>query len=601
MPEFGWFDYLCRHYIGCDWTISYGAKVKNLSKKIPRGKESKLEAAVYSSFINTQFLIFFRNFQRCGDTCGWTFLAPMENRRLIICTKFSVLFLIALLGWMNLDQVLHGDQAMFTVYASEMSRGALLYRDIWDIKQPGIFIFYLVGGKLFGFNERGIHLFELIYWLVFSIVLQSTLKDYFRSAVLSQITPLMTVGVYYAVCRSWHMTQVEALVGFPMYLTLWAAFRALSAPTKQKQFWLSFLSGLFGGVVLIFKAAFLPIVLVFWLLLFSFLARQSNRSLTEIFASFCLPIALGVSILLLGVFTYFAWYDALPIVFYTFFQYPSRAVMEVSIGNRLEVLRQGIYWFVLNFKSLLLVTTIGVFLSLKRNFYARPSISKIDFMSAGLIAWLLMGAGVILCQRLSWWEYHYLLLFVSLGILGAKSLEIIWERAPNYSEFFAKTRGKIALIGIITVIFLPHLKQYIRKATGDFDDRARTLTADPSASSDDFIEKYRRIASEVAFLAETKGAGEKIFVVGQPLYYYLSGRAPAISSNGWMQEFFLNKEWQQLEAQLIETKPKYIFVEVNLHTDLSEKSSRITELLKNHYRLRAQNKNSDCYELYSQP
>src|SRR5215212_5376856 len=103
----------------------------------------------------------------------------MENRGLIICVKFLVLFLIGLLGWLNLNQIFNGDQALFTVYAAEINQGALLYRDVWDIKQPGIFIFYLVGGRLFGFNESGIHLFELIYWLVFSVVVQSTLKNCF--------------------------------------------------------------------------------------------------------------------------------------------------------------------------------------------------------------------------------------------------------------------------------------------------------------------------------------------------------------------------------------------------------------------------------------
>ena len=61
-----------------------------------------------------------------------------------------------------------GDQALFTVYARQIAQGAVLYRDIFDVKQPGIFLFYLLGGSLFGYTEIGIHLFELLYWLAFS-------------------------------------------------------------------------------------------------------------------------------------------------------------------------------------------------------------------------------------------------------------------------------------------------------------------------------------------------------------------------------------------------------------------------------------------------
>jgi hypothetical protein len=526
----------------------------------------------------------------------------MENRSLIICVKFLVLFLIALLGWLNLNQIFNGDQALFTIYASEINQGALLYRDVWDIKQPGIFIFYLLGGRLFGFNESGIHLFELIYWLIFSAVLQSTLKNYFRHQLFAQITPLLTAGIYYAVCRSWHLTQVEALVGFPLYLTLWTAFAAYRAESKQKQTGLAFLSGFFGGAVLLFKLAFLPLVLIFWLLLLNRLVRRKKITLRETFGSGAAAILAGAVVLPLAVFIYFARHDALPVVFYTFFQYPSQAIVELTADDRSEILKNGIRWFVLTFKSLLLVLTIGIFLKLKQISVSFHKIAKIDLMSLGFIVWLGVGVGVIMFQRLSWWEYHYLLLLVPLGILGAKSLEIIYERAAESADFLGKGGGKIALFGMVMILFSPHLKQFSRKAGGDFEDYVKTPAGQTIAMPQgDFAAKYLAIRDEVGFLAETGDAPEKIFVVGQPLYYYHSGRRPAIGSNGWMPEFFLDKQWRQLEAELRETKPKYIFIEVNLYEQLAEKSPATIELLKTSYRRRNQNKYAYCYELYSAP
>lgn len=542
-----------------------------------------------------------------------------ENHALIIFVKFSVLFFIALLGWLNLNQIFNGDQAMFTVYAAEMNKGALLYRDVWDIKQPGIFIFYLAGGKFFGFTERGIHLFELIYWLVFSLVLQSTLKNYFRSRLFAQIAPLLTIGIYYAVCRNWHMTQVEALAGFPLYLTLWAAVEAFRSAAKRKQFGFSVLSGFSGGAVLMLKLAFLPLVLIFWLLLLSFLVKRKNNSPGEAFGSTgATGILLGAIVLPLAVFIYFAQHDALAIVFYTFFEYPSQAILELTADDRSEVLKESFSWFVLSFKSLMLVAAISGFLRLRRRDSGLPpppssrrlaALAKINLMNAGLIAWLVAGVGVILFQRLSWWEYHWFLLLVPCGILAAKGVEIIWQEATeagSFGKFFTKTGGKIVVFCSIIVLFSPYFKQITRKADGSFENYIKTpngqaVVATATPPSGDYAEKYLTIRDEVGFLPTEKitGSPEKIFVVGQPLYYYFSGRAPAISSNGWMPEFFLDKQWRQLEAELRETKPKYIFIEVNLYGHLIEKSPETIKFLSDYYRLRKREKVADCYELNS--
>jgi hypothetical protein len=67
-----------------------------------------------------------------------------ENNYSIVFIKFIVLLLVGLCGLLNLNEMFNGDQALFTVYASEMNQGAILYRDIWDIKQPAIFVFFLI-------------------------------------------------------------------------------------------------------------------------------------------------------------------------------------------------------------------------------------------------------------------------------------------------------------------------------------------------------------------------------------------------------------------------------------------------------------------------
>ncbi|MBW4451485.1 MAG: hypothetical protein KME55_01730 [Nostoc indistinguendum CM1-VF10] len=63
---------------------------------------------------------------------------------------FLVLIFIILIGFVHLPFPFDGDQAFFRLGALEMQQGKVLYRDFWDIKQPGIFCFYFLAGTLFG-------------------------------------------------------------------------------------------------------------------------------------------------------------------------------------------------------------------------------------------------------------------------------------------------------------------------------------------------------------------------------------------------------------------------------------------------------------------
>ena len=74
-----------------------------------------------------------------------------------------IVALMAVVGWPSLAMPFRGDQALFAVVAEELGRGAVLYRDHWDITNPGVFWFYQVAGSLFGFTEEGIRLFEWLW------------------------------------------------------------------------------------------------------------------------------------------------------------------------------------------------------------------------------------------------------------------------------------------------------------------------------------------------------------------------------------------------------------------------------------------------------
>ena len=91
----------------------------------------------------------------------------MTNRLAI----FITLSLITTVGLLKSLTVLGGDQSLFVVIAQLLDAGKILYKDLFDYKQPGVYLFYLAAGKLIGWGDIEIHLFELGYWLLFTVIL----------------------------------------------------------------------------------------------------------------------------------------------------------------------------------------------------------------------------------------------------------------------------------------------------------------------------------------------------------------------------------------------------------------------------------------------
>lgn len=510
-----------------------------------------------------------------------------------------VLLLVVIIALPNLFAAFSGDQALFTIYAEQISKGSVLYRDVWDVKQPGIFTFYLIAGKLFGFTEIGIHFLELLYFLLFSIVLIITLKDYFHNELFALLTPILAIGTYYATSEDLHITQVEGLAGFPIYLTMWTAIKSLQTNGRR---WL-FLTGLCGGIVIFFKQIFLLIIITSWLsvLITSFIRNRNAYSLIQK----VLPIAFGALLPVLAVLIYFAWHNELEILTYTTFVYPNKAIATLASGNRTDVLKTGLIWFVRKYAPLIIFTFIGMLVFLTRSKETNQSLigravanlRGIDLLTINLALWLVVGFAVVLAQRLSWWEYHFVLFFVPLGILTAKSLEIIWERFFEKPVFFSQPLGKIVFVFLLFVLMSPTIYRTARNTGNKFNSIAVFIKEGRFTPSGPSVADYQRVSNNTAFLMEQNSRQGKIFALGNPLYYYLSKRPPGMASNGWMPEFFLNTEWQRLEKELVEKKPVYLFIDDFCFDVIMKQSPETLLLINQHYRLRSKNGNDYCYEI----
>ncbi|HLP80749.1 MAG TPA: hypothetical protein VK141_02005, partial [Nitrosomonas sp.] len=189
---------------------------------------------------------------------------------------FITLSLITTVGLLKSFMVLGGDQSLFVVIAQLLDTGKILYKDLFDYKQPGIFLFYLAAGKMIGWSDVDIHLFELGYWLLFTVILMYSLKDYpiFRANYFHALLPLFIVGVYYCNATFFHLTQLEALINFPLFLIVWLLDRVYK--TEQHAFITYFAIGFLIGIVILCKLVFAPIIFAFLVIHFIFTIKYKS-------------------------------------------------------------------------------------------------------------------------------------------------------------------------------------------------------------------------------------------------------------------------------------------------------------------------------------
>jgi len=489
---------------------------------------------------------------------------------------FLVLIAIIIIGLIHLPFPFDGDQAFFRLGALEIEQGKVLYRDFWDVKQPGIFYFYFLGGTFFGFNEIGIHVFELIYMVFFSLILLLTLKSYFQHRIIASLVPLLTVGVYYTVSGPWHLTQVEALVNFPLFICFWLTYQSFKYEGKQR-FILLFVSGFIGGIVLIFKLIFLVILLSFWLTTLVYSVLIKREKIQKVFVEICLATFIGIIFPILFVVSYFAWFNSLSILYETFFLYPPQIVANFQFDR--SRFFSGIKWFLNGFYPLILAAIVAIDISLRK---------FKNILTLLLVIWCIFDLGVIFLQRGAFWEYHYLLLFAPIGILATKGLDILWPSLKKLSS-------PVTIILLILLFFFP-LSYTLTKKTVFLVTNNFALSEETRLKYQTiFRERYPSLRSEADFISQPGSLPGEIYVAGDPSIYYFSGRLQATSLRGWALEYFLPEQWPKLLEQLDLSKPPYIFIDYVHQAIIKENFPTMLEFIEQRYSILRQNNNGIWY------
>jgi hypothetical protein len=492
------------------------------------------------------------------------------------------LTIVAFIGAIHLPFPFHGDQAMFATAAIEISEGGGLYTDFWDIKQPGIFLFFLAAGTSFGFTEAGIHLFELIYWLVFSVVVLATMGRVMKNAVFTALLPVLSVGTYYAISASQQLTQLEALAAFPIFVSMWLAYRA---PESAKPFLMYVGSGLAGGVAMTFKLLFLVLLIPFWFRAATQGSAGSRKSSPTRLLEGAAGIVVGLLIPLGLVAALLSAWGALALGFETFFVIPPRVLSELPQAP-LRRLERSTAFFLRGYGPSLLLAVAGTWM-LRR--------SGPDRLARYLWSWFLFGAIAILLQRQSWWPYHFHLIGFPAVLLALLTLDRLWAKrvdpSPASTGRVLRFSGLVVLLAFSGLLAVGRLTQALVEHGLALDPAERFAFQNEYSGGD-----YGVISADVQFLKEPSQQGD-IYVAGDPLYYWLSGRGQATSLNGWALEFFLDDQWEELAAQLESSEASYVFISEFYSGLIERKGERFLAVLDRKYALLRTSDIGTWYEL----
>jgi len=444
--------------------------------------------------------------------------------------RIGAIAAVLLAGVISLPRPLGGDQALFLYIAKSIDHGSLLYRDLWDAKQPGIYIFYAVAGNLFGFNEIAVHLLELIVMLALAVVLQRTLPDFGFSRRAAALAPIATVLPYYLVAATWDLSQLEPLIGLPLYVGFWTSMRARDSTQHQARWQLA--AGACCAIVSIFKLLYLP----YGVLFLALSMRRGRRARTA--ATWALGFAAAWSPVLIWVLAHNLVHE----VWYTWVTFPMTARRQAA--QPLSVLTSSARSFGRSFAPVAALALVGIWAHRRR----------LERWMVLALAWAALALVLDLAQF--WWRYLYWNASVPVGlfaVLGAIAL------ADNAREHRRVVLGSLGVVLLLAVYALAPHRQRIAES---FPDPTATLRHTDARDDLRALEEplYGDLDRTLAVLRAPDARPGPVVIFGSPIVQLASGRAQAGRIPGFLANTLGPDEWHDFATQVRATPPAYVFI-----------------------------------------
>lgn len=463
-----------------------------------------------------------------------------------------VISIIALIGVSKLAYPLMDDQAEFVIGAKILEKGGILYRDFTNIKPPGIFLFYLFGGSLFGFNGVGIHLFELIYMLLFALTIIFGLGNILGRRI-GYVAAILSVCSYYLISSEWELTNVESIANFPLFVVL-ICFTYLLLD-KYNNHVLSFVSGFASGTIFLLKPIYFVIPLGF-LITFWFINLFVNHKKMP-WISFLAGTLLPIIVIVL----WFVKNNSLQFLIDALFVIPGELVRSTNPFSRIYIFINQFGLFIKNAGVIILFAGLAILFNWRSiiqylyQFKLRALNVKV-YLFLGLGLWIILGITAILAQIISWWYYHWFLLLCPLSILSAISIETLVEKNINLGY-----KQHILTIIIVSIVLCSLNQLELVRILTTYNNRIIALQPSRRLDYQNSLNSwYGEVNQESNFLNQPSAIKGPIYVWGSPLIYIFTGRALGATVQGWNLNLMTPGLYNRLAEDLNKKLPAYIFI-----------------------------------------
>lgn len=466
-----------------------------------------------------------------------------------------------------------GDQSIFLLAGETIASGGRLYVDYWDVKQPGIYLFFAAGGSLFGFTSWGVHLFEIAYWIVVSLVVWRLLEPMLANRWLASSVPLVFLATYFGHAGRWHATQVEVLAAGPLAIAVILVCRALMGQRPAGR--LYFLAGVCAGVTFIFKLPLAPTYLALFGAVWVHLWFVDRRRDVAPYLWSCLSVVAGVCIALAPLLVWLHAEGLVGELWYVTVQYP-REVIADGIPAQDGYLRAAAGLWFLASATAGLSFVVGLHLWFDRG--PKPLLLVLSIVCMGGIA------ASIAIQIYSLWEYHFQLFFMPVAFLFVIAIDrfLVRARSRDGGDNPFLKRGAVALLASVVASQVMAgdwrpAYQFVR----DVVVRGETF--------DGFLADSSKEMGQLAAIARAVDVapGTPIYVFGDPKLYVMMDARQAVPVPGWYWELAPQSLFDRTAADLWEAQPSHIFMVDYYQSMIFDTAPSIARLLEERYEVLA--------------
>jgi hypothetical protein len=443
----------------------------------------------------------------------------------------AALAAVCVLGLMKVRYPLGVDQAVFGTYARMMAEGSVLYDDIWDPKQPGVFYFYLLAGYLFGFSQEGSNVLLLLLLLFGGGIGAAHLRASPQAGKYAWMFPVLAVGYFYLLANIRILGQVEAIVG-PLLLAYYLV--AIPSPGRMSTRRL-FAAGIIAGAVGWFKLILLPIPAAIAVTAGVLSAREGGRGPKHT-VRYLLPQLVG-SLVPLGALLVWAFANGVAgELWFTYVEFPfSFEQFRPEAGE--AATRFRLFGF-RAFTILAPLLLLGLF-TVRRALRDRQRLVPV----AMTVAWLAAATLVVLLQ--SWHPYHTSLWFFPAALLATEGLAALSERENRRSSVLVAVLALLSAVPGLYLLTSPYVRAEVQHAAGHFGREEEFLS---ELGVSDTLE-----ALSAVDLAEDETIAT--FGAEAPLVY-LSGRHQGVRLQPWHAQYLL----EQAVAEVEDMHPDWVFL-----------------------------------------